>query len=147
MVHILPNILFKPLILRYLHHSSAVGAGLIPVLPTVDKIQNKYNAAARMGINPTTTVDVCNTLISNVLTTLSFHHKNIVNVIPLLDEERQRWPSAVKWYATVVVDFCRSLTRQCPIQTTDTKILTPLIRRRGGVYPRPTSCGQDTEQI
>ncbi len=75
-----------------------------------------------MGINPTTTVDVCNTLISNVLTTLSFHHKNIVNVIPLLDEERQRWPSAVKWYATVVVDFCRSLTRQCPIQTTDTKI-------------------------
>lgn len=100
-----------------------------------------------MGINPTTTVDVCNTLISNVLTTLSFHHKNIVNVIPLLDEERQRWPSAVKWYATVVVDFCRSLTRQCPIQTTDTKILTALIRRSGGVYPRPTSCGQDTEQI
>ena len=36
-------------------HASAVGAGFIPVLPATDKIQSKYHAAARMGINPTPT--------------------------------------------------------------------------------------------
>ena len=34
-------------------------AGFIPVLPTADKIQSKYHAAARVGINPTPTLDVC----------------------------------------------------------------------------------------
>ncbi len=38
--------------LRLLQHSATVGAGFIPVLPTADKIQSKYNAAARTGINP-----------------------------------------------------------------------------------------------
>ena len=33
--------------------------GFIPVLPTADKIQSKYPAAARVGINPTPTLDVC----------------------------------------------------------------------------------------
>ena len=40
-------------------HTSAVGAGFIPALPTADKIQSKYPAAARVGINPTPTLDVC----------------------------------------------------------------------------------------
>ena len=30
-------------------------AGVIPVLPTAYKIQSKYPAAARVGINPTST--------------------------------------------------------------------------------------------
>ena len=30
-------------------HTSAVGAGFIPVLPTTDKILNKFPAAARTG--------------------------------------------------------------------------------------------------
>ena len=67
--------------MRSLQHSSAVGAGFIPVLPTADKIQSKCPAAARVGfipvlptadkiqskcpaaagagINPTPTLDVC----------------------------------------------------------------------------------------
>ena len=44
----------NPLITKVLH-ISAVGTGFIPVLPTADKIQSKYPAAARMGINPTLT--------------------------------------------------------------------------------------------
>ena len=40
-------------------HASAVGMGFIPVLPAADKIPNKYNAAARTGINPAPTVDAC----------------------------------------------------------------------------------------
>ena len=42
----------NPLILRHLQHASAVGAGFIPVLLTAVKIQNRYHAAARTGINP-----------------------------------------------------------------------------------------------
>ena len=42
-------------------HLSAVGAGFIPVLPTAGKIQKKYNAAGRTGINPApTAVECCN---------------------------------------------------------------------------------------
>ena len=48
----------KPLITKALHIST-VGMGFIPVLPTADKIQSKYPAAARVGINPTPTLDVC----------------------------------------------------------------------------------------
>ena len=62
------KILFKPLILRCLQHL-ATGAGFIPVLPTADKIQSKYHAAARTGINPIPTEDACNTLIINALPT------------------------------------------------------------------------------
>ena len=40
-------------------HISTVGMGFIPVLPTADKIQSKYPATARVGINPTPTLDVC----------------------------------------------------------------------------------------
>ena len=40
----------NPLITKVLHTSS-VGAGFIPALPTADKIQSKYPAAARVVIN------------------------------------------------------------------------------------------------
>ena len=68
---------------------AAARVGIIPVLPTADKIQSKYHAAARAGINPAPTTDACNTLIINVLPTRSLHHKHIVNVIPLQGAERQ----------------------------------------------------------
>ena len=61
------KILFKLLTLRHLQHLTAVEAGFIPVLPTADKIQNKYHAAARTGINPAPTADECNTLITIIL--------------------------------------------------------------------------------
>ena len=40
-------------------HASAVGMGFIPVLPATGKIQSKYPAAARVGINPTPTLAEC----------------------------------------------------------------------------------------
>ena len=52
------NHFVNPVIAKALH-SAAVGTGFIPVLPTADKIQSKYPAAARVEINPTPTVDVC----------------------------------------------------------------------------------------
>ena len=48
----------NPLIAKVLHVST-VGAGFIPALPTADKIQSKYLAAARVVINPTPT-ECCN---------------------------------------------------------------------------------------
>ena len=44
---------------NFLLHSAAVWKGFIPVLLTADKIQSKYPAAARVGINPSPTVEVC----------------------------------------------------------------------------------------
>ena len=75
----------NPLIAKVLH-ASTVGAGFIPALPTADKIQSKYSAAARTGIqskypaaaregiNPSPTVTECcyhfdNPLIAKVLHT------------------------------------------------------------------------------
>ena len=40
-------------------HASAVGVGFIPILPATDKIQRKYPAAGRVGINPTPTAEEC----------------------------------------------------------------------------------------
>ena len=48
----------SPLITKALH-TSAVGTGFIPVLLTAGKNWCKYPAAARVGINPTPTFDVC----------------------------------------------------------------------------------------
>ena len=59
-----PNVRFLPvtercnhldnlLIAKVLHTSVVEGTGFIPVLPTADKIQSKYPAAARVGINHT----------------------------------------------------------------------------------------------
>mgnify|MGYP006369320731 CR=1 FL=1 len=47
MVTYLP-LLWNMLVINVLH-TSAVGAGFIPVLPTTDKILNKFPAAARTG--------------------------------------------------------------------------------------------------
>ena len=58
----------NPLITNVLH-ASAVGAGFIPVLPTADKIQSKYPAAARVGINPTLRLqNAASVLVSEVCT-------------------------------------------------------------------------------
>ena len=48
----------NPLIAKVLH-TSAVGMGFIPVLPTADKIKSKCPAAAMMGINPSPAVGKC----------------------------------------------------------------------------------------
>ena len=40
-------------------HSSTVGAGFIPALPTSDENLGSYHAAARMGINPTPAAAEC----------------------------------------------------------------------------------------
>ena len=40
-------------------HANPMRAGFIPVLPATDKIQSKYHAAARMGINTTPTAAEC----------------------------------------------------------------------------------------
>ena len=58
------NYFNNPLIAKVLH-SAAVGMGFIPVLPTADKIQSKYPAAARVGINPTPTAVECCTTLQN----------------------------------------------------------------------------------
>ena len=67
------NHFYNPLIAKVLH-TSTVGTGFIPVLPTADKIQSQYHAAARAGINPAPTVAECcnhedNPLIAKVLHT------------------------------------------------------------------------------
>ena len=71
--------------MRSLQHSSAVGAGFIPVLPTADKIQSKCPAAARVGINPTPkVVECCKRLIINSLNRMSvwlYPHPNATCVI------------------------------------------------------------------
>ena len=40
-------------------YTSAVGVGFIPTLATADKIQSKCTAAAREGMKPSPTLDVC----------------------------------------------------------------------------------------
>ena len=55
------------LIKRALQHLAAEGTGLIPVLPTADKIQSKCPVATRVGINPTPTwMYAANVLLSVV---------------------------------------------------------------------------------
>ena len=44
---------------NFVLHSAAVGKGFIHVLLTADKIQSKYPTAARVGMIPATTVEVC----------------------------------------------------------------------------------------
>ena len=48
----------NPLIAKVLHTSS-VGTGFIPVLPTADKMKSKCTAAALMGINPSPALGKC----------------------------------------------------------------------------------------
>ena len=48
----------NPLIAKVLH-TSAVGTGFIPVLPTADKIKSKYPAAAREDMKPSPALGKC----------------------------------------------------------------------------------------
>ena len=48
----------NPLITKVLH-TSDVGTGFIPVLPTADKIQSKYHADAREGMKPSPALGKC----------------------------------------------------------------------------------------
>ena len=64
--------------------------GFIPVLPTASKIQSKCHTAARVGINPTHTLDVCcnhydNPLIAKVLHT-STVGAGFIPALPASDE-------------------------------------------------------------
>ena len=52
------NHFYNPLIAKVLH-TSAVGAGFIPALPTADKIKSKCTAAAMMGIKPSSALGKC----------------------------------------------------------------------------------------
>ena len=59
--------------------------GFIPVLLTADKIQSKYPAAARVGINPTPTLDVCCYHFNNPLITKALHTSAVgMGFIPVL---------------------------------------------------------------
>ena len=77
-----------------------VGMGFIPVLPTADKIQSKCPAAARVGINPTPTLDVCcnhfdNPLIAKVLHT-SAVGTGFIPVLPTADKIQSKYPAAAR---------------------------------------------------
>ena len=74
----------NPLIAKVLH-TSAVGMGFIPVLPTTSKIRSKYTAAARVGINPTPTVAECCNHFDNPLITKVLHTSAVgMGFIPVL---------------------------------------------------------------
>ena len=74
----------NPLIAKVLH-TSAVGMGFIPVLPTTSKIRSKYTAAARVGINPTPTVTECCDHFDNPLITKVLHTSAVgMGFIPVL---------------------------------------------------------------
>ena len=88
------------LMMRSLQYSAAVGAGFIPVLPTADKIQSKYPAAARVGITPTPTVAESynhfgNPLIANVLHT-STVGAGFIPALPVTDENKSSCPAAAR---------------------------------------------------
>ena len=68
-----------------LQHSAAEGMGFIPVLLTADKIQSKYPAVARVGINPTPTLDVCCYHFDNPLIAKALHTSAVgMGFIPVL---------------------------------------------------------------
>ena len=74
----------NPFIAKVLH-TSAVGMGFIPVLPTTSKIRSKYTAAARVGINPTPTVAECCNHFDNPLITKVLHTSAVgMGFIPVL---------------------------------------------------------------
>ena len=79
----------NPLIAKVLH-ASTVGAGFIPALPTTDKILSKNPAAARVGINPTPTLDVCCNHVDNSLITKVLHTSAVgtgfIPALPASDE-------------------------------------------------------------
>ena len=94
-------------------HTSAVGTGFIPVLPTADKIKSKYPAAARAGINHAPTLDVCcyhfgNPLITKVLHT-SAVGTGFIPVLPTTDKIQSKYHAAARAginHAPTVAECC-----------------------------------------
>ena len=89
----------NPLITKVLHISS-VGAGFIPALPTADKIQSKYPAAAREGMKPSPTVTECchhedNPLITNMLRT-SAVGAGFIPALPTTSKIQSKSPAAAR---------------------------------------------------
>ena len=65
-------------------------AGFIPVLPTADKIQSKCPAAARVGINPTPTLDVC------CIAALCRVGAGFIPALPTADKIQSKCPAAAR---------------------------------------------------
>ena len=71
--------------------------GFIPVLPTADKIQSKYPAAARVGINPTPTeAKCCNHFDSSLIAKL-LHESAVgtgfIPALPTTDKIQSKCPA------------------------------------------------------
>ena len=67
------------------HSATVEGTGFIPVLLTADKIQSKYHAAARAGINHAPTVTECSNHEDNPLITKVLHTSAVgTGFIPVL---------------------------------------------------------------
>ena len=81
-------------------HTSAVGMGFIPVLLTADKIQSKYPAVARVGINPTPTLDVCCNHFDNPLIAKVLHISSVgagfIPALPTADKTQSKYPAAAR---------------------------------------------------
>ena len=91
---------FDNLLITNALHTSAVGAGFIPALPTADKIKSKYPAAAREGMKPSPTLDVCcnhfdNLLIANVLHS-SAVGTGVMPVLPIADKIKSKCHAAAR---------------------------------------------------
>ena len=86
--------------MRSLQHSAAVGAGFIPALPTADKIQSKYPAAAREGMKPSPTVTECCYRVDNSLITKVLHISSVgAGFIPALlttSKIQSKYPAAAR---------------------------------------------------
>ena len=93
------NFFDNPLITNVLH-TSAVGAGFIPALPTADKIKSKYPAAARVGINPTPTVVECCNHFDNPLIARALHTSAVetgfIPVLPTADKIKSKCTAAAR---------------------------------------------------
>ncbi|MDY6266599.1 MAG: hypothetical protein SPM31_05655 [Prevotella sp.] len=81
-------------------HTSAVGMGFIPVLPTADKIQSKYPAAAREGMKPSPTVAECCNHFNNPLITNMLHISSVgagfIPALPTADKIQSKYPAAAR---------------------------------------------------
>ena len=89
----------NPLIAKVLH-TSTVGTGFIPVLPTADKIKSKYPAAARVGINPTPTLTECCNAFDNLLIAKVLHSAAVgagfIPALPTADKIQSKHPAAAR---------------------------------------------------
>ena len=99
------------LVINVLHTSTV--RGFIPALPTADKIQSKYPAAARVGINPTPTVAECCNHFDNPLIAKVLHASTVgigfIPALPATDENKSSCPAA----ARVGITPTPTLSLQC----------------------------------